>query len=54
VWLWLTNIAILLGAEIDAELERSRAIAAGHPAEEEPYLQLRDDRKVKGGGSRLR
>ena len=31
VWLWLTNLAILLGAEFDAELERSRAIVAGHP-----------------------
>ena len=32
VWLWLTNVAILLGAELDAELERGRAIAAGLPA----------------------
>jgi membrane protein len=47
VWLWLSNMAILLGAEIDAELERGRALAAGYPAKEEPYLQLRDDRKVK-------
>ncbi|MFU8850124.1 YihY/virulence factor BrkB family protein [Micromonospora sp. SL1-18] len=50
VWLWLTNIAILLGAEFDAELERSRAIAAGHPADEEPYVQLRDDRKLRKKG----
>ncbi|SCL38403.1 membrane protein [Micromonospora rhizosphaerae] len=47
VWLWLSNVAILLGAEFDAELERSRAIEAGHPAEEEPYLELRDDRKLR-------
>ncbi|MFG2168470.1 YihY/virulence factor BrkB family protein [Micromonospora chersina] len=47
VWLWLSNIAILLGAEFDAELERSRAIAAGHPADEEPYVELRDDRKLR-------
>lgn len=47
VWLWLTNIAILLGAEFDAELERSRAILAGHPAEEEPYVRLRDERKLR-------
>jgi membrane protein len=47
VWLWLTNVAILLGAEFDAELERSRAIAAGHPDDEEPFLELRDDRKLK-------
>ncbi|MCX4470671.1 YihY/virulence factor BrkB family protein [Micromonospora sp. NBC_01655] len=47
VWLWLSNIAILLGAEFDAELERSRAISAGHPAEVEPYVELRDDRKLR-------
>ena len=42
VWLWISNIAILLGAELDAELHRSRAIAAGLPPGEEPYLPLRD------------
>lgn len=47
VWLQLSNMAILLGAEYDAELERARAIATGHPADEEPYLELRDDRKLK-------
>ncbi|MFI6239324.1 YihY/virulence factor BrkB family protein [Micromonospora sp. NPDC050795] len=47
VWLWLSNIAILLGAEFDAELERGRAIAAGHSVDDEPYVELRDDRKLK-------
>lgn len=47
VWLWLSNIAILLGAQLDAELERQRAVAAGHPEDAEPYMQLRDDRKLK-------
>jgi membrane protein len=47
VWLWITNIAILLGAEVDAELERERAIVAGHPADKEPYLNLQDNRKIK-------
>src|SRR5215217_7708926 len=47
VWLWLSNTAILLGAELNAELERSRAIAAGHPPEEEPYMELRDTRKIR-------
>ncbi len=41
VWLWLTNLAILLGAEFNAERARSRHIAAGHPAGEEPYVSLR-------------
>jgi membrane protein len=50
-WLWITNLALLLGLEIDAELERQRAIAAGLPGDAEPYLQLRDDRGVPAGGS---
>jgi membrane protein len=47
VWLWLSNTAILLGAELNAELERSRAIAAGHPSDEEPYMELRDTSKLR-------
>jgi membrane protein len=42
VWLWLTNVAILLGAEFDAELGRARAIASGLPPDAEPYVPLRD------------
>lgn len=49
VWLWISNIAVLLGAEFDAELERGRAIEGGHPADEEPFVRLRDTRKVKEG-----
>jgi membrane protein len=49
VWMWISNIAILLGAELDAELERGRAIAAGHDPTDEPFLELRDDRKIKKG-----
>ncbi|MEW1611001.1 MULTISPECIES: YihY/virulence factor BrkB family protein [unclassified Streptomyces] len=46
IWLWLTNIAILLGLELNAELERGRAIEEGHPAGEEPYAEPRDTRKL--------
>ena len=46
VWLWLSNLAILVGAEVSAELERERAIEAGAPADREPFLPLRDDRKL--------
>jgi membrane protein len=42
VWLWLTNVAILLGAEFDAELSRARAIASGLPPRAEPYVPMRD------------
>ena len=47
VWLWISNIAMLLGAELNAELERERAIEAGMPADEEPYVEPRDTRKLE-------
>jgi membrane protein len=34
-WLWVTAIALLLGAEINAEAERSRELRQGKPAERE-------------------
>jgi membrane protein len=43
VWLWLTNVAVLLGAELNAELERGRQIEAGHPADREPFLPPRSE-----------
>lgn len=46
LWLWLTNLALLFGAELDAELERGRELQAGLPAEESILLPLRDDRGV--------
>ncbi|KJK10471.1 ribonuclease [Terrabacter sp. 28] len=46
VWLWLTNIAILLGAEVNAELDRGRAIAAGVPEDLEPFAEPRDTRAM--------
>ena len=49
VWLWISNIAILLGAEFDAELERGRAIQGGFPPDQEPFMPLRDASKVKRG-----
>ncbi len=42
VWLWISNLAVLVGAEFDAELQRGRAIRAGHPAAAEPYVKPRD------------
>jgi membrane protein len=50
VWLWISNIAVLLGAEFNAELERGRRIEAGHPAEKEPFVEPRDTRKMKSDG----
>ncbi|MFH7599238.1 YhjD/YihY/BrkB family envelope integrity protein [Streptomyces racemochromogenes] len=45
VWLWITNLVILLGLEFDAEMVRQRAIAGGLPADEEPYVEPRDTRE---------
>lgn len=45
IWLWITNLAILIGAEFNAELQRGRAIEAGHDARDEPYMTLRDTPK---------
>jgi membrane protein len=42
VWLWISNIAVLLGAELNAEVERDRQIEAGQPADKEPFLPPRD------------
>ena len=42
VWLWITNLVMLLGAELNAEIERGRQIEAGHPPEEEPFLPHRE------------
>jgi membrane protein len=47
VWLWISNIAVLLGAELNAELERGRELEAGLPAEDEIQLEPRDTRKLK-------
>jgi membrane protein len=42
VWLWITNLVILLGAELNAELERGRQIHAGHPPDKEPFPPPRE------------
>lgn len=44
VWLWISNIAILLGLEFDAEMARQRAVAGGLPPSAEPYVPPRDTR----------
>ena len=41
MWLWISNIAVLLGLELNAELERGRELAAGLPAEREIQLPPR-------------
>ncbi|PPH96991.1 ribonuclease BN [Rathayibacter sp. AY1B7] len=45
LWLWITNLALLFGAEFDAELERGRQLQAGIEAEEHIQLPPRDTRQ---------
>jgi membrane protein len=45
VWLWITNTVILLGAELNAEIERGRQIEGGQRADREPFLPLRSEPK---------
>ncbi|HXH78086.1 YihY/virulence factor BrkB family protein [Nocardioides sp.] len=47
LWVWITNLALLFGAELDAELERARELQAGLPAEEEIQLPARDTSKIE-------
>ena len=43
LWIWLSNLALLFGAEVDSELERARQLQAGIHAEKELQLPPRDD-----------
>lgn len=51
VWLYLANLTILLGAEINVELERGRELQAGLPATDEIQLPPRDPAKEGVRGS---
>ncbi|MFR9752807.1 YihY/virulence factor BrkB family protein [Nocardia sp. 004] len=43
IWLWLTNVAILLGAEFNAEIARGHNIEQGESTDAEPILPPRDE-----------
>ncbi len=47
LWLWITNLALLFGAELDSELERSRQLQAGMPAERDLQLPPKDTRVLE-------
>ena len=52
VWLWITNLAVLFGAELNAEFERGREIEAGVPGADEdiqlPYRSVPDGEEQRG------
>jgi membrane protein len=41
VWMWITNLAVLFGQELNAEIERGRELTAGLPAERDLQLEPR-------------
>jgi len=47
VWLWISNLAVLFGAELNAELERGRQLEAGEPAQDQLLVTPRSTAKVK-------
>lgn len=48
VWLWVTNVALIFGAELDSELERARQLHRGIAAEERLQLVPRSERRIAG------
>lgn len=47
LWLWLTNLALLFGAQLDSEIKRARQLHDGLPAEDNLQVEMRDDKGVK-------
>jgi membrane protein len=47
LWTWLGNMAVLVGAVLDSEVERARQLRQGIPAHESLQLELRDERLVR-------
>ncbi len=46
IWLWISNLAILLGAEVDAELEHERALHEGVSPDADLFVVTKDTRKL--------
>lgn len=46
LWMWIANMALLVGVEFDTELERIRELRRGVPAETQVQLPLRDARRI--------
>ncbi|UWF78526.1 MULTISPECIES: YihY/virulence factor BrkB family protein [Microbacterium] len=46
LWLWIANMALLVGVLFDVEIERARELRAGLPAERRVQLPLRDTRRI--------
>jgi len=49
-WLWLTNVALLFGAELDAEIERQQQLGEGVPMDETLDLPVRTGNREPEAG----
>ncbi|ROR80455.1 membrane protein [Plantibacter flavus] len=47
LWIWIANLALLFGAQLDIEIQRGRQLASGVAAEQELQLPLRSDAAIK-------
>ena len=47
IWLWISNVAVLLGAEMNAEIERGRELESGVPEEETIAMEPRTPAKCQ-------
>ncbi|WP_175557413.1 YihY/virulence factor BrkB family protein [Raineyella antarctica] len=54
MWLWVTNLAVITGGVVNAELARARRLAAGLPAEDDQLSPPIDTRRSSGFAARRR
>ncbi|HMH58251.1 MAG TPA: YihY/virulence factor BrkB family protein, partial [Galbitalea sp.] len=47
LWLYLSNLVVVFGAEVDAEIVRVRQLVAGIRSEDQIQLPLRDTRRIE-------
>lgn len=52
LWLWIMNLMLLVGGELDAEIERARELHRGIAAEDDIQLPLRDTKKAEADRDR--
>jgi len=46
LWIWITNVVLLLGAELDSEIERARQLVSGIEADSTLRLPLKSNKAI--------
>ena len=54
LWMWISNLAVLVGAELDTELERARELQMGVESEVAVQLPLRDRAGIEKQAQKVR